>query len=125
MDCLAFKQIDQDVDQFKFTNSYCEETPELLATRTSELQDIRVLLRCLVLWNRQSAKEGQQTIFTYGQGTMEILQRLLALTKSAEETFWIMVGIITAFPRMFTVTNSVMADDTNSLMRYEMIAFRT
>lgn len=56
---------------------------------------------------------------------MEILHRLLAITSSAEETFWIMVGIVRALPRPWTVDKSVMEDDTNSLMRYEMIVFRT
>ena len=92
----------------------------------SELQNIRILLRCLVLWSRQTqSKDSEVHVFTYGTGTMEILCRLLAMTKSQEETFWIMIGIIRALPRPFTVSNSVMADDTNSLMRYEMIAFRT
>jgi len=63
--------------------------------------------------------------FTYGIGTMEILQRLLAITSSVEETFWIMIGIVRALPRPWTVDKSVMEDDTNSLMRYEMIVFRT
>lgn len=56
---------------------------------------------------------------------MEIIQRLLAITSSAEDTFWIMVGIIRAFPRPFTVQKSVLEDDTKTYMRYEMIAFKT
>lgn len=55
---------------------------------------------------------------------MEIIQRLLAITSSDEDTFWIMVGMIRAFPRLFTVQNSVL-DDTRSLMRFEMLAFKT
>ena len=49
----------------------------------------------------------------------------MAITRSVEETFWIIVGIIRQYPRPFTVNKSVMEDDTNSIMRYEMIAFRT
>ena len=56
---------------------------------------------------------------------MEIIQRLLAITESIEDTFWIMVGIVRAFPRLFNVKKSLLEEDTKSMMRYELIAFRT
>ena len=108
MDCLAFKQIDEDVAKFTFFNNYKENCHETQASRKEVLSNIRLLLRCLVLWSRNSSDDKDIVCFTYGMGTMEILHRLLVITKSAEETFWIMIGIIRALPRPWTVEKSVM-----------------
>jgi hypothetical protein len=49
---------------------------------------------------------------------------MITITHSEEDCFWILTGIIRSFPRPFAVTGSVLNSDCDSVMRYEMTAFK-
>jgi hypothetical protein len=55
---------------------------------------------------------------------MRIITRLLSLSSSEEDVFWVLSGLIRNFPRPFCVNNSMMIEDCKSVMRYEIIAFK-
>ena len=67
---------------------------------------------------------GADVCITYGDGFMRIIQRMITITNSEEDCFWILTGIIRSFPRPFAVTGSVLNSDCDSVMRYEMTAFK-
>jgi len=49
---------------------------------------------------------------------------MITITHSEEDCFWILTGIIRSFPRPFAVMGSVLNSDCDSVMRYEMTAFK-
>ena len=55
-DCLAFKQIDEDVEKFSFANDYfddCDYHSEAVMEMRSEKNQLRTILRALILWSRK------------------------------------------------------------------------
>ena len=55
-DCLAFKQIDEDVEKFAFANDYfddCDHQSEAVMEMRSEKNQLRTILRALILWSRK------------------------------------------------------------------------
>ena len=75
-DCLAFKQIDEDVGKFHFGNSYQDNShnpdEKDLIQRTEKYQ-MRSLLRVLILWSKQRKLSGADVCITYGDGFMRII----------------------------------------------------
>lgn len=68
----------------------------------------------MVLWSRQKKDGDKEVSIAYGMGTLEIIQRLLSITggqNSAEDAFWIFVGLIRIFPRPFSLSDSVLLGD--------------
>ena len=55
-DCLAFKQIDEDVGKFSFGNSYYDNqsnSDEKELIQRTEKYQMRSLLRGLIMWSKQ------------------------------------------------------------------------
>ncbi len=82
---------------------------------------MREVLRVMVIWSRN-----QEISYSYGHGILDVIQRLLNVTKhSTEDVFWILVGLIQRFPRLFSISQSVLQGDCFSMMRLEMITFKS
>ena len=90
----------------------------------SEKNQMRTILRALILWSKIREVEGVDCTITYGAGFMRIIQRLITITHNEEDCFWIVTGLIRSFPRPFEVKSSVLDSDIDSCMRYEMTAFK-
>ena len=43
---------------------------------------------------------------------------------SIEDAFWIIVGIVKQFPRLWCLKESSMLDDSKSLFRFELTCFK-
>ena len=127
MDCLAFKQIDEDVEKFSFANDYFEDTDyqsEVVMVQRSEKNQLRTILRALILWSRRLKINDEDCCITYGDGFIRIIQRLITITESEEDCFWILTGLIRSFPRPFAIRSSVLDSDIDSCMRYELTTFK-
>jgi hypothetical protein len=87
---------------------------------------MRKTLKALILWSKLKSLTSEEDIcITYGTEFLQIVQRLVSITHSEEDTFMILVGIISAFPRPFAIKESVLLDEkVDSVMRYEMNAFK-
>ena len=54
-----------------------------------------------------------------------MIVRLLSLSNDEEDVFWIISGLIRSFPRPFSVSESIMIEDCKSVVRYEIVAFKS
>ena len=131
-DCLAFKQIDEDIMKYETIDSYLQDAQtkyERDLILRNEKNSMRNLLRVLILWSKQEKQKGpngevKDVVITYGTGFMDMIQRLNAITHSEQECFSILTGIIRSFPRPFSVEKSILVDRCDAMMRYEMTAFK-
>jgi hypothetical protein len=58
-------------------------------------------------------------------GLLHVMQKLLRICEwNIEDVFWIIVGLVRLFPRPFSVSESVLYGDTDSVFRYEINAFK-
>jgi hypothetical protein len=59
-DCLAFRQIDEDIEMYAFPRLYCEsETKQArVVIMHEEKRKMRSILRVLILWSRNKKNEG-------------------------------------------------------------------
>ena len=128
LDCLAFKQIDEDVFKYETIDSYlqdCETKYERDLILREEKRSLRNLLRALILWSKETKLDGKQCIISYGTSMMDMIQRMNAITNSEQECFTILIGMIKAFPRPFAVEQSILLEKCENMMRYEMTALKT
>lgn len=128
-DCLAFKQIDEDVFKYETIDSYlqdCDTKYERDLILRMEKNSLRNLLRALILWSKETKLEdGKHCIISYSTSMMDMIQRLNAITNSEHECFTILIGMIKAFPRPFAVQQSILLEKCENMMRYEMTALKT
>lgn len=95
-DFLAFKQIDEDIQNFKFPSKYLNSERDKNRIRTLELKCIRRILRAITYY----LKEFEAKQFCYNTGTLQIIQKILATSgqetweQREEESFWIMLGLV-------------------------------
>ena len=105
LDCLAFRQIDEDIFKYEPNDTYlrdCQTSYERDLILRGEKSSLRNILRVLILWSKQSILEDQNGVISYGTGFLDMIQRLIAITNSEQECFSIIAGIIKAYPRPFT-----------------------
>ena len=55
---------------------------------------------------------------------MYVALRLINLMR-VEEAFWIVVGIVNQYPRLWCLAESSMLDDAKSLFRFELTSIRS
>ena len=59
-DCLAFRQIDEDISKYEPNDSYlrdCKTRYERDSILRAEKSNLRNVLRALILWSKQSVEE--------------------------------------------------------------------
>ena len=139
-DSVAFRQIDEDIRDFKFPAFYYEETIdqnqhnlngddlEHPKDRVNKLiydkQQMRKLMRILLVWGKSFSIKGVKYQFTYSTGFLKVAHRFLNIMPSIEEAFWILVGIIKEYPRLWCLKESSLLDDARSNFRYEMTVMK-
>lgn len=64
-------------------------------------------------------------MLSYDDNTIKMLSLLLTLCDELSDAFVIMQGLINYYPRTFTVEQSILQADCNSLMRYELLVFKS
>jgi hypothetical protein len=126
LDCLAFRQVDEDIGNFEFPSEcLAVEGQKREAQIFWERVSMREILRVLVLWSKDRSLDGKDISISYNSGTLAIIQRLLSVCKGqAEEVFWIFTGLVRVFPRCFAVSESVLKGSVSSVFRYELTAFK-
>lgn len=124
-DCLAFRQIDEDIKNFKFPPHYQEDMDQhtRVINLYEEKRKIRSILRIMVLWSRNKTYEGQSISYFYTQGLISMIHRLLTIA-TEEESFWILNGVIRSIPRFFSTDVSCLEGGRKSAMRFEMTIFK-
>ena len=95
---------------------------------------MRNILRALTMWSKtrtitvfDSFKANKRDVcFSYNKGLLYIIVRVLQLPLCEEEDcFWVISGLVRSFPRPFSVEKSILLEeDSKSMMRYEIIAFK-
>ena len=82
-------------------------------------------MRVLILWSKnRSLSDNRAICLTYSTGFLDFVQRMISITQSEEDCFDILSGIVRFFPRPFSVSESVLLGTGDSVMRYEMTAFK-
>jgi len=143
-DCIAFRQIDQDINDFKFPASYFEATldqslqsnmalfnnmPAAEGKYSREcklLHDkklMRTLLRAFLFWGKRFKFNKKDYQFCYPTGFLKVIHRFINLM-SLEDTFWIIVGIVREYPRLFCLEASTLLGESKSLYRHEFNCIR-
>ena len=123
-DCLAFRQIDEDISKYEPNDSYlrdCKTRYERDSILRAEKSNLRNVLRALILWSKQTVEEERSShvseeksqssallnkksyVVSYGTGFLQMIQRLNTITQSEKDCFSIVTGIIRCNPRPFTV----------------------
>ena len=75
-------------------------------------------------------KEKLRSTVCSSMGTLEIIHKIITTSKNekienrAEEAFWIIVGLIKIYPRCLTIEKSILTEECESVMRYEIITFK-
>lgn len=86
---------------------------------------MRTLMRVLILWSKnRSLSDNRAICLTYSTGFLDFVQRMISITQSEQDCFDILSGIVRFFPRPFSVSESVLLGAGDSVMRYEMTAFK-
>jgi len=63
-------------------------------------------------------------------GTLLIIHKIITTSSNskledrAEEAFWIILGLINIYPRCLTIEKSILTEDCENVMRYEIITFK-
>lgn len=144
-DCTAFRQIDQDILDFRFPASYYEETgadnsqfkqplptgsdneKEFKLSRQNKMkqdkQKMRKLMRILVVWGKTFQHQGKEYQFCYSTGFLKFVHRIINIM-TLEDAFLIIISMMRQNPRLFCLHNSSMLGDGKSNFRFEMGAFR-
>ena len=147
-DCVAFRQIDQDISEFRFPAHYYEETTDqgssmggykmsvdeggeeekVVINRANKLkqdkQKMRKLLRILIVWGKNFKHKGVDYQFSYTSGFLKLAHRLINMM-SLEKAFWIVVGMVRQYPRLWCLEESTLLDDAKSLFRFELTVIRS
>jgi hypothetical protein len=95
------------------------------------------VLKAMMLWSRKKKIDDSSISFTYDRGTLSFIQKMLVFTDpgfldqvsqqmylNQEAVFLILVALTSKFPRLFSVTDSVLTGDCFTLMRMEMLTFK-
>jgi hypothetical protein len=84
---------------------------------------MRKLLRILLVWGKTLIIKGVKYQLCYPTGFLKVVHRLINLM-SIEDAFWILVGFIKEYPRLWCLRESSMLDDARSNYRYELTIVR-
>lgn len=69
--------------------------------------------------------DNKTTGIGYYSSTLPFVNKLLLVCEgNQEQVFWILTGLIKAFPKLFVVDSSVLIDNVQSKFRYEFNAFK-
>lgn len=55
---------------------------------------------------------------------MKVVHRFINLMPDIEDAFWVLIGIIKEYPRLWCLKESSMLDDARSNYRYEMTVMK-
>ena len=80
---------------------------------------LRQLLRCLLVWGKTWEKDEKKYQFCYPSGFLKFAQRMLGIM-DVEEALWIIVGIVTLYPRLWCLEQSSLIGDTKSNFKFEL-----
>lgn len=75
-DCLAFRQVDEDIQKYETIDSYLADCPtkyERDLILRNEKSSMRNLLRVLILWSKQEKQETRDVVISYGTGFMDMI----------------------------------------------------
>lgn len=143
-DSIAFRQVDQDISDFKFPAYYFEESVDQSTNVNSPVynnmpqsegavsklnklkhdkQLMRKLLRLLLVWGKTFVYKKVKYQFCYTTGFLKLAHRFINLM-SVEDAFWILIGFIRQYPRLWCVQESAMLDDAKSNFRFELTCFK-
>ena len=84
---------------------------------------MRKLLRILVVWGKTFKYKGVNYQFCYPTGFLKFAHRLVNLM-SIEEAFWIVIGMVRQYPRLWCLQESSLLDDAKSIFRFEHTVVR-
>lgn len=84
---------------------------------------MRKLLRVLLVWGKNFKDKGVQYQLSYPTGFLKVVHRFINLM-SMEDAFWILIGFIRQFPRLWCLQESSMLDDAKSNYRFELTAIK-
>jgi hypothetical protein len=68
--------------------------------------------------------KGVKYQFSYSTGFLKVAHRFLNLMPSLEVAFWVLVGIVKEYPRLWCLKESSLLDDARSNFRYEMTVMK-
>lgn len=120
-DCLAFRQIDEDVNSFKVPDNFKGDLRGNHRDRyiREDMTKIRKIFRALAIWSKGRKIGGEPFKFGLTLGLYKIAHRLLQLG-TEEETFWVLNATIRAIPRMFAMEHSSLEGHRASMLRNEL-----
>jgi len=84
---------------------------------------MRKLLRVLLVWGKNFKSKGVNYQLCYPTGFLKVVHRFINLM-SMEDAFWILIGFIRQYPRLWCLQESAMLDDAKSNFRFELTAFK-
>ena len=106
IDCLAFRQVDEDVSKYQFPAEYLVNLSYTQRTATIfiERHKMIMILRVILVWSKNREIDGKVMCLSYTSGILCFIRRLLEVCNGViEEVFWILTGVIRAFPQLFTI----------------------
>eukprot|EP00347_Sterkiella_histriomuscorum_P017570 403348829 len=99
-DCMFYKQIEEDIKDFKFPDGYLKH--QILFKQDRQEQErlcMYNIFKAFTLWGYEFCQR-RQKIICYNKGMIAIVQRLLTIMNE-EDAFWSLVGIVKAFNNLF------------------------
>jgi hypothetical protein len=84
---------------------------------------MRKLLRVLLVWGKNFKSKRINYQLSYPSGFLKVVHRFVNLM-SNEDAFWILVGFIKQYPRLWCLQESSMLDDAKSNFRFELTAVK-
>ena len=79
--------------------------------------------RPFVVWGKTYRVKGIPHLFSYPTGFLKVVHRFINLM-TIEDAFWILVGLVKEYPRLWCLKKSSMVDEAKSHYRYEMTVMR-
>ena len=87
-------------------------------------QLMRKLLRILLVWGKNFKSKGVKYQFSYPSGFLHVVHRFINLMP-LEDAFWILIGFIKEYPRLWCLQESSMIGDAKSNFRFELTVFKS
>ena len=84
---------------------------------------MRNLLRQLLVWGKTFKKEKKSYQFCYPTGFLKFAHRMLNLM-GTEDAFWIVVGLVRHYPRLWCLEESSLLKNTKTCFRFEATVIR-
>ena len=84
---------------------------------------MRKLLRILLVWGKNFKHKGIQYQLSYPSGFLKVAHRFINLM-SMEDAFWVLIGFIRSYPRLWCLQESSMLDEGKSNIRFELTAIK-